>query len=96
MLDCRPRDLPELAEDGLLVPVDGDPPKYAKDDVEQCRLELERRHAAMDEFRRIGEELFGEEEVALIGADSLETVKRTHSRYFSGKGRTQEWEDRFA
>lgn len=61
ILDCRPRDLPELAEDGLLVPIDGDPPKYAKDDVERCRLELERRHAAMDEFRRIGEELFGEE-----------------------------------
>lgn len=35
-------------------------------------------------------------EVALIGADSLETVKRTHSRYFSGKDRTEEWADRFA
>lgn len=61
ILDCRPRDLPELAEDGLLVPIDGDPPKYAKDDVERCRLELERHHKALDEFRRLGEELFGEE-----------------------------------
>lgn len=61
MLDCRPRDLPSLVDNGLLHPLEGDPWKYERDDVEQCRLELERRHTAMDEFRRIGEELFGEE-----------------------------------
>ncbi|KFI53742.1 hypothetical protein [Bifidobacterium biavatii] len=35
-------------------------------------------------------------EVAVIGSDSLETVKRTHSRYFSGHDRTRELEARFS
>lgn len=57
ILDCRPRDLPSLVDNGLLHPLEGDPWEYGRDDVEQCRLELERRHAAMDEFRRLGEGL---------------------------------------
>jgi hypothetical protein len=28
---------------------------------------------------------FGQVEIVVLGADSLETIKRTHSRYFAGK-----------
>ncbi|NMM93982.1 hypothetical protein [Bifidobacterium oedipodis] len=29
-------------------------------------------------------------EVAVIGSDSMEAIKRTHSRYFTGRDRTRE------
>ena len=38
----------------------------------------------------------GDWEIAVIGSDSLESVMHTHSRYFSGKDRTQELETQFA
>lgn len=60
ILDCSPDSLPSLAYKGLLHPI-GNPPKYEKDDVERCRLELEKRHKAMDGFRRLGEEIYTEE-----------------------------------
>lgn len=60
ILDCSLGSLPSLVHNGLLHPV-GNPPKYAEDDVAKCRAELERRHRAMDEFRRLGEEIYTEE-----------------------------------
>ena len=42
--------------------------------------------AYIRDMKRIG----GDWEVALIGSDSMETIQRTHSRYFSGVDRTEE------
>lgn len=49
-------------------------------------IEASRDKAYIRDMKRIG----GDWEVALIGSDSLDTIKRTHSRYFSGVDKTKE------
>lgn len=49
------------------------------------------REAMLERFRLEKERVSADFEIAVITADSMETIKKTHSRYFSGREREAEF-----
>lgn len=63
IIGCKPHDLWVYEEEGLLHPLPGDPVLYDRGETEACALEVRQRHEALQEFRRLGDEMFEEGEI---------------------------------
>lgn len=58
--------------------------------VEPFGSDYDAAQAAYSKAERVSSERRDDLDIVLIGADSLETIKQTHSSYFSGRGRQLE------